>query len=115
MINTPLDVERFQLAVVLSKALLLHELLNIWVGLPVGKKRKKQFQLLSYLWCWGHTVVAVSPAGEVDLITPQVNVGVGEHRADLLEEPFHEFICSVQNGIYWAEGARRFGAGVTGC
>lgn len=38
MINTPLDVERFQLAVVLSKALLLHKLLNIWVGLPAGRK-----------------------------------------------------------------------------
>lgn len=60
-------------------------------------------------------MLAVSPAGEVDLITPQVNVGVGEHDADLLEELLHEFICSVQNGIYWPEGARWFGAGVTRC
>lgn len=35
--STPLDIEGFQLAVVLSKAVLLHELLNVWIGLPAGK------------------------------------------------------------------------------
>lgn len=58
---------------------------------------------------------AVSPAGEVHLITSQMNVGIREHSADLLEELLHKVICGVQNGVDWSEGARGFGAGVTGC
>lgn len=38
--NVLLDVERLQLAVVLTKALLLHELLDIWVGLPADQRSR---------------------------------------------------------------------------
>ena len=55
----------------------------------------------------------VSPAGEVHLITSQVNVGVGEHGADLLKELAHEVVGGVQDGVHWSEGAGGFGARVT--
>lgn len=42
--SPPLNIERFQLAVVLTKTLLDHEFCNIWVGLPTGLKRKKRFE-----------------------------------------------------------------------
>lgn len=58
-------------------------------------------------------VQAVLPAVEVHLVPPQVDVGVGEHGADLLEELAHEVIGGVQDGVHWAEGARGFGARVT--
>ena len=57
----------------------------------------------------------VSPAGEVHLVTSQMNVGIREHVADLLEELLHEVIRGVQNGVDGSEGARRRGARVTGC
>ena len=57
----------------------------------------------------------VSPAREVHLIAPQVNVGVGEHGADLAEEPAHEVIRAVQDGVYRSEGAGGLGARETGC
>lgn len=47
----------------------------------------------------------VLPAGEVHLIATQVDVGVGEHGADLLEERFHEVICGVQNGVHGSKAA----------
>lgn len=50
----------------------------------------------------------VLPAGEVHLIATQVDVGVGEHGADLLEERFHEVICGVQNGV---DGSKAPGGG----
>lgn len=56
-----------------------------------------------------------SPAGEVHLITPQVNVGVGEHGADLLKELGHELVRGVQDGVHRSKGAGGFGAGETGC
>lgn len=48
----------------------------------------------------------VLPAGEVHLIATQVDVGVGEHGADLLEERFHEVICGVHNGVHGSKAAR---------
>jgi hypothetical protein len=39
--DTPLDVERLQFAVVHPKALLLHELLDVRVGLPVDHRGRK--------------------------------------------------------------------------
>ena len=57
----------------------------------------------------------VLPAAEVHLITSQVDVAVGEHGADLLEELAHEVVRGVQDGVHRAEGAGRFGARVTGC
>ena len=38
MINILLDIEGFQFGEVFSEALLLHELLNVRVGLPAGGK-----------------------------------------------------------------------------
>lgn len=34
--SPPLNIERFQFAVVATKTLLIHELCNIWVGSPTG-------------------------------------------------------------------------------
>lgn len=118
MSDTPLDIERFQLAVVLSKTLLNHELLNVWVGLPAGQKQQLTFNCRLIFYAeerFPDTVFTVSPAAEVHLITPQVNVGIREHSADLLEEMAHEVIRGVQDGVHWSEGARGFGARVTGC
>ena len=42
-----------------------------------------------------------------------MNVGVGEHLADLLEEQVHEVVRGVQDGVDRPEGARGSGAGVT--
>lgn len=53
------------------------------------------------------------PAVEVDLVAPQVDVGVGEHAADLLEELAHEVVRGVQDGVHWAEGAGGFVSRVT--
>lgn len=111
-----MDIERFQLAVVFSEALLIHELLNVWVGLPAGQKQHIICCLIfnaddRFL----DIVFKVSPAGKVHLITPQMNVGIREHSADLLEELVHEVICCVQDGVHWSKGARGFGARVTGC
>lgn len=58
---------------------------------------------------------SVLPAGEVHLIAPQVNIGIREHSADLLEEQSHEVIRGVQNGVHRSEGAREAGARVTRC
>lgn len=59
--------------------------------------------------------VHVLPAGEVHLITPQMNISIREDGADLLEELPHEIISGVQDGVHWSEGARGLGAGITGC
>lgn len=56
----------------------------------------------------------VSPAGEVHLIAPQVNIAIGEHGADLFKELGHEGIGSVQDGVHWAKGSRRLRSRVTG-
>lgn len=61
--NTLLDVERFQLAVVLSKAVLLHELLNVRVGPPAGKKQQQHlifFNRLPILKKWRRVSLTVS-------------------------------------------------------
>lgn len=49
----------------------------------------------------------VSPAGKVHLITPQVNIAIREHSADLFKELGHEGIGGVQDGVHWSKGSRR--------
>lgn len=56
----------------------------------------------------------VSPAGEVHLIAPQVNIAIREHSADLLKELGHEGICRVQDGVHWSKASRRLRSRVTG-
>lgn len=113
--NTLLDIEWFQLAVVVSKALLFHELLNVRVGLPA---RQKKLKSISAVWSLTPRRLFLntdySPAGEVHLITSQVDVGIREHGADLPEEQLHEVVRGVQDGVHRSEGARGFGARVTG-
>lgn len=57
----------------------------------------------------------VLPAGEVHLVATQVDVGVWEHRADLLEERAHEVVCGVQNGVHGSEAAGGGWPRVTRC
>lgn len=47
----------------------------------------------------------VLPAGEVHLVATQVDVGVREHGADLLEERAHEVVRGVDNGVHGSEAA----------
>lgn len=54
----------------------------------------------------------VSPAAEVHLVAPQVNVGVREHCADLLEQLAHEHIGGVEDGVDRSEGSGGAGPGV---
>lgn len=56
-----------------------------------------------------------SPAREVHLVASQVDIGVGEHGADILEELSHEVVRGVQDGVHRSEGAGGFGARVTRC
>lgn len=51
MINILLDIEGFQFGEVLSEALLLHELLNVRVGLPAGEKQTAKYDLPSNPRC----------------------------------------------------------------
>lgn len=48
---------------------------------------------------------SILPAGEVHLVATQVDVGVWEHGADLLEERAHEVVGGVQNGVHGSEAA----------
>lgn len=80
-----------------------------------GRKNWSQY-LPSDLWRQGDFFLNTdySPAGEVHLITSQVDVGIREHGADLPEEQLHEVVRGVQDGVHRSEGARGFGARVTG-
>lgn len=105
--RSPLNIERFQLAVVSTKTLLVHEFCNIWVGLPTGFKKTYESTLLLMLLRGFLTPCPASPAVEVHLIAPQVNVAIGEHRADFFKELGHEGIGGVQDGVHRSKGARK--------
>lgn len=60
------------------------------------------------------TPCPVSPAGKVHLVTPKVNVAIGEHGADLFKELSHECVGGVQDGVHRSKGARGMRSRVTG-
>lgn len=53
------------------------------------------------------TPCPASPAVEVHLIAPQVNVAIGEHSADFFKELGHEGIGGIQDGVHRSKGARK--------
>lgn len=61
------------------------------------------------------TPCPASPAVEVHLIAPQVNIAIGEHSADFFKELGHEGIGGVQDGVHRSKGARKLWSGVTRC
>lgn len=59
------------------------------------------------LWRGFLTPCPASPAVEVHLITPQVDVVIGKHSADFFKELGHEGIGGVQDGVHRSKGARK--------
>lgn len=79
------------------------------------KHRSDEPILLLMLWRGILTPRPVSPAGKVHLVTPKVNVAIGEDFADLLKELHHECVGGVKNGVHRSKGARGLRCRVTGC
>lgn len=76
--------------------------------------------LLYYIWC-SISVEIVKllknktafhkhlflPAGEIDLVSPKVDVGVGENNADFVEKAGHKVVRGVEDGVYGTKGTWR--------
>lgn len=88
--------------------------MNFWMSGLDFLRGKAGIETRSH-WMPRRGLAPGSPAGEVHLVSTQVDVGVGEHDADLLEELGHELVGAVQDGVDWSEGAGGFGARVAGC
>lgn len=73
------------------------------------KKKRKSYEstLLLMLRRGFLTPCPASPAAEVHLITPQVDVAIGKHSADFFKELGHEGIGGVQDGVHRPKRARK--------
>lgn len=57
-------------------------------------------------------ILLFSPAGEIDLVSPKVDVGVREHFADFFEEAGHKVVCGVEDGVHRTKGTWKSAAWV---